>query len=66
MSSKGANRFRSDGSLRRNEVVAKKQVVRQMIDRVPDELSRIDSDALRAAVVLLANIVNGAAACDLI
>lgn len=57
MSSKGANRFRSDGSLRRNEVVAKKQVVRQMIDRVPDELSRIDSDALRAAVVLLANIV---------
>lgn len=40
MSSKGANRFRSDGSLRRNEVVAKKQVVRQMIDRVPDELSR--------------------------
>jgi len=24
---------------------------------VPDELSRIDSDALRAAVVLLANIV---------
>ena len=51
-----ASDYKVDGALRRDRIIAKKRAAVNLVEGLPDEMSRIDSDALIAAVALLDNI----------
>ena len=56
----GKDAHRSDGSLRENEVRRKKQAILNLVNRIPDNLDRPESDIIKVVVNLLSRLIQRA------